>query len=168
MTFDKPEHILRPVRVRTIVASFALALLANFLPWPNVLLTPDFVALVLAFWCIHQPRMVGLGVGWLLGLLCDAGNGAPLGQHALAYSLLAFGAITLSRRIRWFSPIGQAAHVAFLLAGTEAVSVLVRLASGAAFPGWLVFVGPLVGAALWPFVSFILLAPQRRPAESDA
>lgn len=168
MTLDKPEHILRPVRVRTIVASFAIALLANFLPWPNMLLAPDFVALVLAFWCVHQPRLVGLGVGWLLGLLSDAGNGVLLGQHALAYSLLAFAAITLSRRLRWFSPFGQALHVAPLLVATEGVSVLVRLATGAQFPGWSVFVGPLIAAALWPLASLVLLAPQRRALEADA
>ncbi|HVC11011.1 MAG TPA: rod shape-determining protein MreD [Burkholderiales bacterium] len=164
---DKPQHILRPVRVRTIVASFVLALVVNFLPWPNVSLVPDFVALVLAFWCVHQPRLVGLGVGWLLGLLSDAGNGVLLGQHALAYALLAFGALTLSRRIRWFSALGQTLHVVLLLLATEGVEVVVRLAAGAQFPGWSVFVGPLVAAALWPVAGFVLLAPQRRPVEVD-
>ena len=167
MTPDKPQQILRPVRVRTIVASFALALVADFLPWPNVSLAPDFVALVLAFWCVHQPRLVGLGVGWVLGLLNDAGNGVLLGQHALAYALLAFGAITLSRRIRWFSAPGQMLHVALLLAAAQAVEVAVRLAAGAEFPGWQVFVGPLVAALLWPVADLALLAPQRRPAEAD-
>ena len=30
------------------------------------------------------------------------------------------------------------------------------------FPGWPFFVGPLVGALLWPLVSWLLLLPQRR------
>lgn len=167
MTPDKPEHILRPVRVRTIVASFAIALLADYLPWPNVSYVPDFVALVLAFWCVHQPRMVGLGIGWLLGLLNDAGNGVLLGQHALAYAVLAFGAITLSRRIRWFSAPGQMLHVAVLLTAAQGIEVGVRLAAGAEFPGWQLFVGPLLAALLWPAADFALLAPQRRPADAD-
>ena len=86
---DSPHHILKPVRLSTIVASFACALLLNFLPWKDLRLVPDFVALVLCFWCVRQPRLVGLGVGWVLGLLYDAGSGVLLGQHALAYSLLA-------------------------------------------------------------------------------
>ena len=63
---------------------------------------PDFVALVLVFWCMRQPRLVGLGAAWALGLITDAGNGVLLGQHALAYSILAFLGIWLSRRILWF------------------------------------------------------------------
>ena len=167
MAPDKPQHILLPVRVSTIVASFAVALLLNFLPWRSIALAPDFVALTLAFWCIRQPRLVGLGIGWLLGLLTDVGNGVLLGQHALSYSLLAFGAITLSRRILWFALWGQALHVAALLLVAQAVGTAVRLGAGAEFPGWTLAVGPLAGAALWPVVSAVLLAPQRRPIDVD-
>src|SRR5512132_735892 len=158
------EQILMPVRVGTIIVSLALALFLNFLPWRNVALVPDFVALVLAFWCIRQPRLVGLGAGWLLGLLTDAGNGVLLGQHALAYSLLAFGAISLSRRILWFPLWGQALHVAALLLFAQGIAALVRVAAGADLPGWSIVIGPLIGAALWPLATLLLL-PQRRIAE---
>jgi rod shape-determining protein MreD len=166
---DSPvsQRILLPVRASTIVASFALALLANFLPWRQVALAPDFVALVLVFWCVRHPRLVGLGAGWLLGLVIDVGNGVLLGQHALAYSLLAFAAISLSRRILWFPLWGQSLHVAALLLFAQGVSALVRLATGAEFPGWSVAVGPLLGALLWPLVTTVLLMPQRRPVEVD-
>jgi rod shape-determining protein MreD len=162
-----PQYILRPVRLGTIVISFVVALLLDFVPWTNLRLTPDFVALVLVFWCVHQPRLVGLGIGWMLGLVIDAGNGVLLGQHALAYSLLAFLAISLSRRILWFGLIQQALHVAPLLAFAVAVTALVRLAAGAEFPGWTIFVGPLIGALLWPLASVVLLAPQRRPVAPE-
>jgi rod shape-determining protein MreD len=160
-------NILMPARASTIVASFAAALLINFLPWKDLRLVPDFVALVLTFWCVRQPRLVGLGVAWSLGLLSDAGNGVLLGQHALAYSVLAFLSIWLSRRILWFGPGLQALHVALLLVATQGVVVLVRLAAGAQFPGWPVFVGPLAGAALWPTLSWVLLLPQRRQAREQ-
>ena len=167
MVPEKPQAILLPVRASTIVASFAAALLLNFLPWKSVAVVPDFVALTLAFWCVRQPRLVGLGVGWLLGLLTDVGNGVLLGQHALSYSLLAFASIALSRRILWFPLWGQALHVALLLLGAQGVGAAVRLATGAEFPGWALAVGPLLGAVLWPAVSFVLLAPQRRPPAAD-
>jgi rod shape-determining protein MreD len=165
MTPDRPQRILQPVRLRTIIGSFVLALLLDFMPWPDLRVAPEFVALVLTFWCVRQPRLVGLGVGWTLGLLIDAGNGVLLGQHALAYSLLAFFAISLSRRILWFGPLQQALHVGALLLFSQGVTVLVRLAAGAELPGWQVLIGPLVGAALWPLVSYLLLIPQRRPVE---
>jgi len=167
MFAERPQYILLPVRVGTIFFSFLIALLLNFLPWGNVPLVPDFVALTLTFWCVRQPRLVGLGIGWLVGLLLDAGNGVLLGQHALAYSLLAFASISLSRRIMWFPWLLQAMHVAILLVGAKAIEVLVRVAAGAQFPGWTLLVGPLIGALLWPVVSFLLLAPQRRAVEVD-
>ena len=161
------QRILLPVRASTILVSLAVALFANFLPWKSVALAPDFVALVLAFWCVRQPRLVGLGAGWVLGLLIDVGNGVLMGQHALAYSLLAFASITLSRRILWFPLAGQALHVLALLLFAQGVGALVRLAAGAEFPGWSIFVGPLIGAMLWPIVTTLLLMPQRMPAEVD-
>ncbi len=167
MLAERPQYILLPVRISTIAISFLAALLLDFLPWKNLSLVPDFVALTLTFWCVRQPRRVGLGIGWLLGLLMDTGNGVLLGQHALAYSLLAFAAITLSRRILWFTWLHQAMHVAVLLLGAKSVEVLVRLAAGGQFPGWTLIVGPLLGALLWPVVSFILLSPQRRSIEID-
>lgn len=154
--------ILTPPRASTIIASFAVALLLNFLPWKDLRLVPDFVALVLTFWCVRQPRLIGLGIGWMLGLLSDAGNGVLLGQHALAYSLLAFLSIWLSRRILWFGPGLQALHVAALLLVVQGAVVLVRVATGAEFPGWPIVVGPIAGAMLWPMVSWLLLLPQRR------
>ena len=137
-------------------------MLLDFLPWKDLRYVPDFVALVLAFWCVRQPRLVGLGVAWVMGLVVDAGNGVLLGQHALAYSLLAFLAILLSRRILWFGSLLQALHVAVILCVAESVALLVRLAAGDAFPGWSLYIGPIVGAVLWPAVSWLLLLPQRR------
>lgn len=162
------SQILQPVRVSTIVASFLGALLLNFLPWPDLRLVPDFVALVLVFWCVRQPRLVGLGVAWALGLVTDAGNGVLLGEHALAYSLAAFVSIWLSRRILWFGPALQSLHVALILAMAQATQLVVRLAAGDGFPGWALFVAPLLGAALWPATSWLLLLPQRRREREPA
>jgi len=168
MELSASHQILQPVRVSTIIASFALALFLNFLPWRDLRLVPDFVALVVVFWCVRQPRLVGLGVAWTLGLVTDAGNGVLLGQHALAYSIIAFLAIWLSRRILWFGPGLQALHVGAMLVVAQGVSLLVRLAAGNDFPGWPILVGPLAGAILWPFVTWLLLLPQRRAAREQA
>ena len=167
MDLSGSRQILQPVRLSTIVVSFALALFLNFLPWRDLRLVPDFVALTLVFWCVRQPRLVGLGVGWTLGLITDAGNGVLLGQHALAYSLLAFLGIWLSRRILWFGSALQALHVGAILLVGQGAALLVRLAAGDDFPGWQVFVSPLAGALLWPPTSWLLLLPQRRPAKEQ-
>ena len=158
----RSEHILRPARAPTVAASVALALRLTVRPWQDLRLVPDFVALGLTFWCVRQPRLVGLGVAWTVGLLVDAGNGVLLGQHALAYSLLAFLSIWFSRRILWFGAMLQAAHVALMLAAAQTLVLLVRIAAGDPFPGWAIYVSPLAGAVLWPMVSWLLTLPQRR------
>ena len=109
------SRILLPVRPWFIVFSLLVALVLNFLPtstWPWV---PDWVALVLVFWSIREPRRVGMGAGFLLGLAMDVADVSLMGQHALAYVLASYVATYLSRRILWF-PIGQQAlHVLPLL-----------------------------------------------------
>ncbi len=167
MDLSGSRQILQPVRLSTIIASFVIALLLNFLPWRDLRVVPDFVALVLVFWCVRQPRLVGLGVAWTLGLVTDAGNGVLLGQHALAYSLAAFLGIWLSRRILWFGAGLQALHVGAILLVAQGVSLLVRLAAGDEFPGWAIVASPIAAALLWPFASWLLLLPQRRPAREQ-
>jgi len=165
--YPQPQRILLPVRVGYIALSLLLALVFDLMPWRAVLWLPDWVGLVLAFWCIHQPRRIGIGIAWTLGLLVDAGNSSLLGQHALAYAVLAFAAIGLHRRIQWFSLWQQAAHVLLLLLVSRLIMLAVGMMAGGFSPGVAYFAGSLVGAALWPVVSFLLLLPQRRPGRVD-
>lgn len=167
MIEDRPQRILLPVKVRFMALTTLLALLFNLLPWRDVTGLPDLLALVVVFWCVHQPRRMGIGAAWALGLIMDAANGALLGQHAFAYSVLAFAAIQLSRRILWFSIWLQALHVLLMLLGAHLLMLAVRLAAGGAFPGFAWFAGSGIAALLWPAVTFLLLAPQRQPETVD-
>jgi rod shape-determining protein MreD len=110
---------------------------------------------------------MGIGAAWFVGLMMDAGNGALLGQHAFGYAFLAFGAITLHRRVLWFSLWRQAAHVLVLLLLCQALMLTVGMIAGGPFPGVGYFAGSLVAAALWPSATFVLLLPQRRPESVD-
>ena len=165
--YEQPRRILLPAKLGYMAFTFVLALLFNLLPWRDVTGLPDMVALVLTFWCVHQPRKMGIGIAWFVGLVMDAGDSALLGQHAFAYAFLAFAAVSLHRRILWFSPWRQAAHVLVLLLLSQALMLAVRLVAGGVFPGLAYFAGTLIAAALWPTVSFLLLLPQRRPESVD-
>ena len=39
--------------------------------------------------------------------------------------------------------------------------------AGGVFPGWPLFLAPLIEAMLWPLVTVLLLAPQRRAPNPD-
>jgi rod shape-determining protein MreD len=160
-----PDEILLPVRPWFILLTLFLGLLGNLLPLSGVAQTlrPDFLALVLLYWCIQEPRFVGVGVAWLLGLLMDVGDATLFGQHALAYAVLAYGAEYFRRRVLRFSLWQQAAQVAVLLMLCAGLVLLIRFMGGAALPRSTYFVPPLVGALLWPLVSVVLQWPQRPP-----
>jgi len=167
MIEDRPQRILLPVNAGFMALTTLLALLFNLLPWRDMVGLPDMLALVIVFWCIHQPRRMGIGAAWALGLIMDAANGALLGQHAFAYCMLAFAAVQLSRRLLWFRIWPQALHVLLLLLGTQLLMLSVRLAATGAFPGFAWFAGSAIAALLWPAVTFLLLLPQRRPETVD-
>ena len=164
---DRPQRILLPARVGFIAVTVTIALVLNLLPWRDINGLPDWTALVLAFWCIHQPRKMGIGAAWFLGVIMDTANGALLGQHALAYSVLAFASISLSRRVLWFPIWPQAMHVFLLLLSCQLLMLAVRMIAGGAFPGFLWFLGSVVSALLWPVITFLLLIPQRLPESID-
>lgn len=161
------SRILLPVRPWFIVFSVFVALLLNFLPtsaWPWM---PDWVALVLIFWSIREPRRVGMGVAFLLGLIMDVADASLLGQHALAYVAVSYAAVAISRRLLWFPLAQQALHVLPLLLIVQGIQFVVRAMPGIVLPGLSYFVGPFVGAALWVPLTFALLLPQYRPVDHD-
>ena len=162
------SRILQPVRLWFILLSLIVALVLNFIPTASVLWIPDWIALVLVFWSIREPRHVGMGSAFLLGVAMDVADASLMGQHALAYVMITYLAGLLSRRILWF-PLGQQAlHVAPLLLLAQAIQVAVRLMPGVDFPGLSYFIGPFIGAVLWLPLTFVLLLPQYQPIEHDA
>lgn len=165
--FRSTDQLLLPVNPWFIWASLLVALAINMIPLGRTVGAPDIVALALVFWNVHQPRRVGVGAAFVFGVLMDVHQGALLGQHALAYTLLSFFAITIHRRVLWFSVLAQALHVVPLFIAAHLVSLLVRLATGDAFPGWALFMAPLYESLLWPVATWLLLAPQRRPPDPD-
>lgn len=167
MIMPRGQPLLLPVNPVFMGVSLMAALALNLLPLGRVAWVPDLLLLLLAFWGVHQPLRVGLGLAFVLGLCMDVQHSALLGQHALAYSLLMFGAVSMSRRLLWFSTPLQALQMLPLFFLAHAVEVLVRMVSGGIFPGWSLLIAPLMEALLWPLISGLLLAPQRRAPDAD-
>jgi rod shape-determining protein MreD len=162
------QQLLLPANPVFIWGSLLLALLVNMLPLGRVPWMPDFVALVLVFWSIHQPQRVGIGVAFVFGLCMDVHQTALLGQHALAYTALSFFAITIHRRLLWFTVPSQALQVLPLFVLAHAIELAIRMLAGDVFPGFTVLLAPALEALLWPVISVLLLVPQRRAPDPDA
>ncbi len=162
------QQLLLPAQPVFIWGSLLVALLVNMLPLGRTPWMPDVLALVLVFWSVHQPLRVGIGAAFVFGVAMDVHQAGLLGQHALAYTVLSYFAITIHRRLLWFSVPSQALQVLPLFAAAHAIEVVIRLVAGGLFPGWFILVAPLAEAFLWPVISILLLAPQRRAPDRDA
>jgi rod shape-determining protein MreD len=128
---------------------------------------PDFLAVVLVFWSVHQPLRIGVGAAFIFGLFVDVHQASLLGQHALAYTTLSYFAITIHRRLLWFTVPSQAVQVLPLFVAAHAIEVAIRLLAGGAYPGATLLLAPVLEAALWPVISVLLLLPQRRAPDPD-
>lgn len=164
-----PHQILLPVRPAFIVFTLSVSLMINLLPWSGWLLAikPDFVALALLYWCIQQPRKVAFSVAWLMGIIMDIADGSLLGQHALAYSVLAFAGVVLHRRVLRFTMKDQILHVIPLLLANNIIVLVIRMLAGSDFPGWSYFGGSMIAGALWPILCFLLRLPQIPRTDPD-
>jgi len=144
------REFLLPVSGLFIGLSLLVATLLNWLTWPSwgVMLKPDFVALTLLYWCTHKPNRVGIGMAWMIGIISDVADATLFGQHALAYTVLAFGGIVLNRRIQMFNFRQQTIQVFPLLLSSYLVYALVSWQMHGVI-AWQFFIGSVTSAALW-------------------
>ncbi|MDQ6619987.1 MAG: rod shape-determining protein MreD [Pseudomonadota bacterium] len=165
-----PEVILKPASIWFVLFTLCLAAAGNLMPVTGLALQlrPDFVVLVLLYWCVHEPRLIGVGAAWLVGLVMDVADATVFGQHALAYAALAYAAIYFRRRILRFPLWQQAAQIVILLVLTAVLMALIRVIGGARLPPLIYLASPFIGGALWPALSVIFQTPQQpRRSASD-
>jgi rod shape-determining protein MreD len=174
MEFVLPENyieqeILSPASGWFVVLSLIAALLLNLFPLAGILLQlrPDFVALLLLYWCIHQPSYVGLSVAFGMGLLMDVGNTGTLGQYSLAYCVIVYLALVFHRRLRIFNPFQQAPQIGIFLFVMQFIILLTGLLSGFNFPGWYFFLNCITGMLIWPFVALFLRFAHKPKSDPD-
>ncbi len=146
-----------------IVISFVAALMLTMMPLPEWAraLRPQWVTMVLIYWCMALPGRVGIGWGWTLGLLLDVANGSVLGQHALSLTLIAYVVTMLYQRLRLFPQSQQAIIVALLIFMQLLFTLWIKGATGAAPDRWTYWLTAISTALLWPWM-FLLLRDLRR------
>jgi len=101
-----------------ILASFFVALVLAMLPLPRWGLSfrPEWVSLVLIYWCMALPHRVGLVTAACLGIFVDVLEGSALGQNAMALVAVAMLSLLLYQRVRVFN-MWQQCGVIFVLVG---------------------------------------------------
>lgn len=157
MTSNKAQGI------NIIIISFVVGFILSMVPLPQLLhsVRPEFVAIVLIYWCIALPNRVGVGVGWVCGLFYDVTTDALLGQHALTFAIIAFLSIQLHQRIRVF-PLWQQALTVFLFMTFQgAITLWITGMLDDAPSLWTVLLPSISTAAVWP-VGYLVMRQVRR------
>ncbi|MDP1708554.1 MAG: rod shape-determining protein MreD [Gammaproteobacteria bacterium] len=153
----------RPRRGWAIALSLLVALMLSLVPIPTwaTLVRPEWVMLVLIYWCLALPHRIGIGTAWGMGLLMDAATGTLLGQHALAFALVAYITLKLYMRLRLFTLWQQALSV-LALVFIEQMLVLWITGMTHQLPWrWDYLLPTLTSMLLWPPV-FLVLRNLRR------
>ncbi len=154
------SRLLRPARPGFIRLTLLLAFFLNLLPtsfWPWF---PDWVALVIVFWSIRSPLVVGTGTAFVLGILMDVVDGSLMGQHALAYVLMSYASRVMAHRILWLPLKQQLMNILPIIFIGACLQVLVRWFAGDALPSFSYLLQSLVTALLWAPATYVLMLPQ--------
>ena len=150
---NQPENH-RSIIYITLLVGFVLTIMP--LPEWAAAYRPQWVALILIYWCMTLPERIGVGVGWTTGLLLDVLTGTLLGQHALGFSVVAYIMLKLHLRVR-VMPLRQQVFTIFVLLLVE--RLLALWSTGAAnypTPSLWYWATPVVGTLLWPWVYIVL------------
>ncbi len=168
MPMQERQEILKPVSNLFIASSVLVALFLNALPWGGIwlVLRPDFVAVVMLYWCTHKPYRMGIGLSWAVGILSDVNDASLFGQHALSYTILAFGGVVLNRRIRMFDLREQTTQVFLILLATYSVYAVVNWQVNGQL-AWSYFLGCLTSTLLWIPVSALFQSVRQRRVERE-
>lgn len=166
--YSTNREILRPASNTFVVFSVFVALFLNALPWEGIWLAlrPDFVALVMLYWCTHNPLRVGVGLSWAAGMLADVADASLFGQHALAYTLLAFGGVVLHRRLQMFDLRHQTVQVLGIFAISYGVYGLVNWQVNG-YVVWSYFLGCLTSTLLWAPLSTMFRAMRQAQVDRE-
>ena len=146
-----------------IVCTFLAAGVLTVLPLPGWLQwgRPEWVALILIYWCMALPQRVGIATALVAGLGVDVLEGAILGQNALALVVVALLSLLLYQRLRVYSILQQAGVVFILVGISQMICQWIQNIDGVSGLPELFLLPALSSALLWP-VMFLVLRALRR------
>ncbi|MFY9258911.1 MAG: rod shape-determining protein MreD [Gallionella sp.] len=167
LTYTK-SSLQRPASPFLMVLTLVLALIFNALPWQGVglILRPDAVAVVLLYWCLHKPEHIGIGIAWMVGIFSDVAHATVLGQHALAYSIMAFSSMLLHRRLQMFHLYQQIPQAFGMLTLTYVIYALVDWRLNHTMVWWY-FLGCITSVLSWLWFSITLQVMQQLREDRD-
>ncbi len=146
-----------------ILTSFAVAFILTMLPISDDLqkYRPEWVTLILIYWCLALPHRAGVFTGWTVGLLLDIHFGSLLGQHAMTLSIVAYLSYKLHARIRLYPLLQQSLIILLLVALSQMLLLWIMGITGNAPGNWSYWLPSLTSMLIWPWVFYLMRAIRR-------
>ena len=150
--------MIRTPSRRLVYGSLFVGLLFAIVPLPDAInpARPYLLGMLIVYWLMEAPLLVGMGTAFLAGVLADLTSASLLGEQALRLVVMAFLVQRFRARLRFFPLWQQAAGVGLLLLNDRVVVALIRLVTGGLplpLLGWL---APVLAMVLWPWL-FVLI-----------
>lgn len=146
-----------------ILFTLLIALMASIMPMPLSVdaFRPDWVLIVLMYWCMALPGRVNIVTAWIMGFILDVLLGSVLGVHAAAMAISIYIVVGNHQKIRNFSIWQQALIIGVLAALYHLVVFwLQRFLIDVVFlPNYLYPV--ITTIVLWPWLFYLLRKVRR-------
>jgi len=147
----------------TIILTFIIAMMLMLMPLPDwaQAYRPEWLMLVLIYWCMALPNKVGVGIAWILGLCVDVIQGALLGQHAIGFVITAYIAIRFHQRVRNYPLHQQSLFVGMILLPYMSISLWILGILGEDPKSWLYWAPVVTSILIWPWIYLVMRAIRR-------
>lgn len=152
-------------RFFVVYTTLLAGLLLAIFPLPDWAerLRPDWVALILIYWCIGLPNQISLSTAFIFGLLLDIATGTLLGQHGLGLTLVCYIVLKNHARFRLFPLLQQGLLIMLILMGQQLIFLWIYgITNRPPENLWLYFLPSVIALVLWPWVYVFMRNIQRR------
>ena len=153
MSTAYPPQYSWPVYISLLMA-LVLALVP-FTGWLHVFM-PNLVLMVLVYWAIYRPDVLGLGMAWTIGIVHDCMSLSMVGQHALIYVIVVFVLNADSSKSRNYAFLEYMTWLILFIIFDLLMSVLFnRIFQQVEFE-WGIVYSVLGGVIIWPWLYVVL------------
>ncbi len=138
--------------------SLLVALLLTLIPWPTALQLwmPQWTAMVIAYWSLHNQNRSVMLLAFFYGLLLDVLMGSLLGKHSMALVALSFLVLKSAKQLRMTSFWQLLLMVLVLLFNDIIIRLFIDWVSYGYLPKWQDFL-PLISVVfIWPWLHYLL------------
>jgi rod shape-determining protein MreD len=151
-------HVTRGGGMVIIALTFIAALILTIVPLPQWMAAfrPEWLALVVIYWCMALPHRIGIFTAFSMGIILDVLKGALMGQHALALVVITYLTLKVYQQIRIYPMWQQALSIMGLVILYQVLVMWINGITGSQSSGWIYWLPAISSTLLWPWIYLIL------------